>query len=265
MSLFVLLAVLSAFQGQALEVEVPHENGVEAATIAWNGRDVPFVREGERWLTVIGVDLDIEPGEHPAPVSLHYAGGRTQTRRETIAVKGKSFPTTRLTVAPKYVELNPEDQARASREAKETAALYARLTSQKFWIGEFETPIPGVTGGRNFGSRRVFNNQPRAPHSGADLRASTGEKILASNAGKVVLAHDFFFNGNAVFIDHGLGVYTMYLHLSQILVEPGDMVERGQVVGLAGATGRVTGPHLHWGARIGDARVDPFSLPGMED
>jgi murein DD-endopeptidase MepM/ murein hydrolase activator NlpD len=264
MSFFVLLAALTVFQGQALQVAVPHEPGLEAATIAWSGRDVPFVREGQRWLTVIGVDLDVEAGEQAAPISLHYAGGRTQTLQEMIEVKGKSFPTTRLTVAPKYVELNPEDQARANREAKETAALYARLTPQKYWTGKFETPIPGVTGGRNFGSRRVFNNQPRAPHSGADLKAATGDKILASNAGKVVLAHDFFFNGNAVFIDHGLGVYTMYLHLSEIHVKPGDMVERGQVVGLAGATGRVTGPHLHWGVRIGDARVDPFSLVEMD-
>ena len=264
MSFLVLLAVLSVFQGQALKVELPHEAGMEAATIAWSGRDVPFVREGERWLTVIGVDLDVEPGEHAAPMLLHYTDGRTQTRQETIEVKGKSFPTTRLTVAPKYVELSPENQARASREAKETTALYARLTPHKYWTGKFHTPVPGVTGGRNFGSRRVFNNQPRAPHSGADLRASTGTKILASNAGKVVLAHDFFFNGNAVFIDHGLGVYTMYLHLSKILVQPGDLVERGQVVGLAGATGRVTGPHLHWGVRIGNARVDPFSLMEME-
>jgi len=264
MSFFVLLAALSVFQGEALKVELPHEAGIEAATIAWSGKDVPFVREGERWLTVVGVDLDVEPGDHAAPISLQYADGRTQTRPETIAVQGKSFPTTRLTVAPKYVELNPEDRARANREAKETAALYARLTPQKYWTGKFVTPIPGVTGGRNFGSRRVFNNQPRAPQSGADLKASTGTKILASNAGKVVLAHDFFFNGNAVFIDHGLGVYTMYLHLSEILVEPGDMVERGQVVGLAGATGRVTGPHLHWGVRIGDARVDPFSLIEMD-
>ena len=259
-----MLAALTVFQGQALQLEYAHEAGLEGATVAWAGRDVPFVREGERWLTVIGVDLDVAPGEHPAPISLHYAGGRAQARQEVIEVKGKSFPTTRLTVAPKYVELSPENQARANREAKETAALYARLTPHKYWTGKFETPISGATDGRNFGSRRVFNKQPRAPHSGADLRASTGTKILASNAGKVVLAHDFFFNGNAVFIDHGLGVYTMYLHLSKILVQPGDMVERGQVVGLAGATGRVTGPHLHWGVRIGDARVDPFSLMEME-
>ena len=121
-------------------------------------------------------------------------------------------------------------------------------------------PIPGVEGGRNFGHRRVFNGQPRAPHSGADLTAATGVEINAVNAGRVVLAKDLFFSGNAVFIDHGLGVYSTYLHLSEMLVEPGTMVEQGQVIGLAGATGRVTGPHLHWGVRILSARVDPFSL-----
>lgn len=265
MSLFTLLAVLTVFQGQALEVTVAHEPGLEDATIAWSGRDVPLVREDEHWMTIIGVDLDVEPGEHAAPISLHYEDGREQTRQQSIEVRAKSFPTTKLTVAPKYVELNPEDRARANREAAETGALYELLTPEKYWSEPFITPIPGVTGGRNFGHRRVFNDQPRAPHSGADLKASTGTEIVASNTGKVMIAHDFFFNGNAVFIDHGLGLYTMYLHLSEILVEPGDLVLRGQVVGLAGATGRVTGPHLHWGVRIGDARVDPFSLPGLAD
>ena len=127
-------------------------------------------------------------------------------------------------------------------------------------------PLPGVTGGRNFGHRRVFNGQPRAPHSGADLSAATGTPVRAANRGRVVLAKNLFFSGNAVFIDHGLGVYSVYLHLSEIGVEPGAMVGRGDVVGLAGATGRVTGPHLHWGVRVLDARVDPFSLlePGEE-
>lgn len=265
MSLFILLAALTVSQGQALEVTYPHEPGLQEASISWHGRDVPFVTDGERWLTVIGADVDLPAGSYEAVVTFRYEDGRLEHRQETIEVESKSFPTTRLTVAPKYVELNPEDQARAKREAEETAAVYARLTPERYWRESFITPIPGVSGGRNFGHRRVFNGQPRAPHSGADLKASVGTEILASNIGKVVLAQDFFFNGNAVFIDHGLGVYTMYLHLSKILVKPGDLVSRGQVVGLAGATGRVTGPHLHWGARILDARVDPFSLPGMGD
>ena len=255
-----LLAVLTVFQGQALHLIYPDKPDLREVVVSWNDRDIPFVRDGDRWITVIGVDLDTEVGEHPAQTTFHFADGGRETLAETIEVKGKTFRTTRLTVAPKYVELSPENQARAAAESEEIRAVYAQLTPRKYWTGPFRSPIPGVTGGRNFGHRRIFNDQPRDAHSGADLRASAGTEILAANTGRVVLAKDYFFNGNSVFIDHGLGVYTMYLHLSKISVEVGDVVKRGQVIGLAGATGRVTGPHLHWGARILDARVDPFSL-----
>lgn len=255
-----LLAVLTVFQGQALQLDYPDKPDLREVVVSWNDRNIPFVRDNDRWITVIGIDLDTEVGEHRAETTFHFAGGSRETRAEIIDVKGKTFPTTRLTVAPKYVELSPEDQARAAADSKEIRAVYAQLTPRKYWTGPFRSPIPGVTGGRNFGHRRIFNDQPRAPHSGADLRASTGTEILAANTGRVVLAKDYFFNGNSVFIDHGLGVYTMYLHLSKISVKVGDVVKGGQVIGLAGATGRVTGPHLHWGARILDARVDPFSL-----
>jgi murein DD-endopeptidase MepM/ murein hydrolase activator NlpD len=260
MACLLLLTALTVFQGQALQLDYPHEADLQEIVVSWSDRNIPFVRDGDRWITVIGIDLDTEAGEQRAETTFHFAGGRRETRTEIIEVRGKTFPTTRLTVAPKYVELSPEDQARVEAESKEIRAVYAQLTPRKYWTQPFRSPIPGATGGRNFGHRRVFNNQPRDPHSGADLRAGTGAEIRASNIGRVVLAKDYFFNGNSVFIDHGLGVYTMYLHLSKISVKVGDVVERGQVIGLAGATGRVTGPHLHWGARILDARVDPFSL-----
>jgi murein DD-endopeptidase MepM/ murein hydrolase activator NlpD len=255
-----LLALLTVFQGQALQLDYPHEPNLQEVVVSWNDRNIPFVRDGDRWTAVIGVDLEAEVGEYDAKTTFHFADGSRETRSKVIDVNGKAFRTTRLRVAPKYVELSPEDQARAVAEAKEIRTVYAQLTPRRFWTQPFRSPIPGVAGGRNFGHRRVFNEQPRAPHSGADLPASTGTKILASNTGQVVLASDYFFNGKSVFIDHGLGIYTMYLHLSKIYVEVGDMVKRGQVIGLAGATGRVTGPHLHWGARVLDARVDPFSL-----
>jgi murein DD-endopeptidase MepM/ murein hydrolase activator NlpD len=175
-------------------------------------------------------------------------------------VRSESYPTTELTVEERYVELSPEDQARAEREGAETSAIYDTFTPERYWATAFQVPVAGAKNGRNFGHRRVFNGQPRAPHSGADLRAQTGTPILAANRGRVVLAKELFYSGNAVFIDHGQGLYTTYLHLSRIDVAVGDVVERGQLLGLAGATGRVTGPHLHWGVRILDARVDPFSL-----
>jgi len=253
-------ASLTVLQGQAVRLEIAHDPGVEAVHVEWGEQRIPFARRGDGWHATIGVDLEAPPGEHEAPITLLFDDGREAVRSETLVVRRVDFPTTELTVEPRYVDLSPEDQARAERESRETAAIYATLTPEAYWSEPFIVPVRGVTGGRNFGHRRVFNGQPRAPHSGADLRAATGTPIHASNRGRVVLAKELFFSGNAVFIDHGLGLYTVYLHLSEIRVAPGDIVERGEVIGLAGATGRVTGPHLHWGARVLDARVDPFSL-----
>ena len=263
-SVSLFLATLTVVQGQALQLEYPQEAGLQSVDVQWSERRIPFARNGEGWFTVIGIDLATDSGSYPAEVSFTYADGRVRQQTESIDVLAMSFPTTELTVAPGYVQLSPENQERAARESREIGAVYATLTPEAHWSEPFSVPIPGSTGGRNFGHRRVFNGEPRAPHSGADLTAAAGTEIRASNAGEVVLANDFFFNGNAVFVDHGLGVYTMYLHLSEMRVGVGDFVERGQVVGLAGATGRVTGPHLHWGARILDARVDPFSLLTLE-
>lgn len=243
-----------------MAISLPNEAALESAELRWSDRGIPFVPTPTGWMTVIGVDLDAPPGSHEAEIRLRYADGRTEVRAEQVVVSARSFPTTALEVEPRYVELSPQDQARAARESRETAAIYAVLTPERYWRGEFQSPIPGATGGRNFGHRRVFNGQARAPHSGADLRAPTGTPILAANRGRVVLAKDLFFSGNAVFLDHGLGVYSAYLHLSEVEVSEGEIVDRGAVIGLAGATGRVTGPHLHWGVRILDARVDPFTL-----
>lgn len=253
-------ASLVVAQGQAVRLEVAHEPGVEAVHVAWGERQIPFVRRGDSWHATIGIDLEAAPGEHEAPITLRFGDGREAMRSETLVVERVDFPTTKLTVEPRYVDLSPEDQARADRESREVAAVYATLTPEAYWSEPFIVPVRGATGGRNFGHRRVFNGQARAPHSGADLRAATGTPIHASNRGRVALAKELFFSGNAVFIDHGLGLYSVYLHLSEIHVAPGDIVERGDVIGLAGATGRVTGPHLHWGARVLDARVDPFTL-----
>ena len=254
------LTAFAAAQGQALELSYPTEPGLTAVSVQWSGHDVPFVQRGDRWSTTVGVDLDSRPGDHAVDVTFRFGDGTSRTHREPITVRGQQYPTTELTVEERYVELSPEDQARADREGAETNAIYDTLTPERYWNDPFAVPVHGAKDGRNFGHRRVFNGQPRAPHSGADLRATTGTPIYAANRGRVVMAKDLFYSGNAVFIDHGFGLYTTYLHLSAIDVAVGDVVERGQRLGLAGATGRVTGPHLHWGVRILDARVDPFSL-----
>jgi murein DD-endopeptidase MepM/ murein hydrolase activator NlpD len=249
-----------AGQGQALQMSYPAEPGLARISVRWNGHDVPFVRGGDRWLATVGVDLDSRPGDHAVNVTFSYDDGRTRVVNEPVIVNAEQYPTTELQVEERYVELSPEDQARADREGAETSAIYDTFTPERYWTAAFEVPVQGAKDGRNFGHRRVFNGQPRAPHSGADLRATTGTPIYAANRGRIVLAKDLFFSGNAVFIDHGHGLYTTYLHLSKVDVAVGEIVERGQRLGLAGATGRVTGAHLHWGLRLLDARVDPFSL-----
>ena len=255
-----LLAGLMAGQGQALEISYPTEPGVTDVAVQWSGHSVPFVRSGDHWVTTVGVDLDSRPGSHTVDVTFRYADGHSRVERQPVEVRAEKYPTTELTVEDRFVELSPEDQTRAEREGEETNAIYSTMTPERYWTESFRVPVQGAKDGRNFGHRRVFNGQPRAPHSGADLRAKTGTPIYAANRGRIVLAKDLFYSGNAVFIDHGLGLYTTYLHLSNVNVAVGDWVERGQLLGLAGATGRVTGPHLHWGVRILDARVDPFSL-----
>ncbi|MFL2545796.1 MAG: M23 family metallopeptidase, partial [Candidatus Rariloculaceae bacterium] len=254
MSTLALLATLTVVQGHALQLHQPHEAGLVSVEVAWSDREIPYLRDADSWFTVIGVDLDTAAGDYPVEISLRYEDGSVLSHTDTLSVQDKQYPTTELTVAPGYVELSPENQERAAAESREINEIYSTLTSEAYWDQPFQVPIPGTTGGRNFGHRRVFNGEPRAPHSGADLTAATGTEILAANAGRVVLVKNLFFSGNAVFIDHGLGVYSTYLHLSEMLVEPGEMVEQGQAIGLAGATGRVTGPHLHWGIRILRAR-----------
>jgi murein DD-endopeptidase MepM/ murein hydrolase activator NlpD len=260
MSLMTLVAALTIGQGQALRLEVPDESGLETVTVEWNDKLIPFAKGGAGWFTIIGIDLDASPGRHTIELTRTYSDGRVSPDDKQIDITERHFKTTRLEVAPKYVELSKANEARAGREHGEINEIYARITPEAFWTAPFTVPIQGVTGGRNFGHRRVFNEQPRAPHSGADLTATTGTEIRAMNRGRVVLAKELFYSGNAVFVDHGLGIYSVYLHLSEILVEPGEMIDTDRVLGLAGATGRVTGAHLHWGVRVQGARVDPFSL-----
>jgi len=264
MSVLALLLTLTAVPGQAVYVAVPDRDSLEAVTLSWGSQEVSLVDAGDHWYGLLGVDLDVAPDSYKLAVSYRYENQAVADEAVTLDVVGKDYPTTRLTVEPKYVALSEENQQRAAAERKQIRKAYASSNSAPYWSEGFAVPIPGEVGGRNFGHRRVFNEQPRAPHSGADLTAKTGTEIYSTNDGKVLLTGDFFFNGKAVFVDHGMGVISMYLHLSEILVEDGDAVAKGQLLGLAGATGRVTGPHLHWGVRVGGARVDPFSLPGID-
>jgi murein DD-endopeptidase MepM/ murein hydrolase activator NlpD len=211
------------------------------------------------WSTLIGIDLDVDPGDHPVTVRVTAVNGALAETVHTLAVEPKRFATRRLSVEPRYVDPPPAVVERILRERDHLAALFPVSTAARYWRDGFLRPVPGRANSA-FGRRSVFNGQPRSPHSGADFRAGAGTPIKAPNDGVVVLAADLYFSGNVVIIDHGSGLYSFFAHLSEIDVTEGDRVRKGMIVGEVGATGRVTGPHLHWTVRLNDARVDPLSL-----
>jgi murein DD-endopeptidase MepM/ murein hydrolase activator NlpD len=261
-SLLLVAAIYTANQGTAIQLTFPHEPGMKTVAVMWDNKPVPAFRTGDTWTTVLGIDLDARPGERRTEMLVTMDDGRVDKREVIIKIVEKKYPTTELKVDEKYVELSKANLARANRESQETEGIYKIVSADALWEGPFIIPIAGRTG-TNFGHRRVFNGEPRAPHAGADLRATTGTPIHATNRGRVVLAKSLFFTGNTVILDHGLGIYSLYAHLSRIDVKRGVIVDNDQVIGLAGATGRVTGPHLHWGMRVQGARVDPFTLVGI--
>jgi murein DD-endopeptidase MepM/ murein hydrolase activator NlpD len=187
------------------------------------------------------------------------SSGGVASRKQTLAAY--PYPTETLTVEEKYVAPPKDELARIERERARVAKLLSLATPRKFTL-PLAAPLAELGTAGRFGSRRVFNGQSRNPHGGADYRAGTGTVVLAPAAGTVALAEEQYFAGRAIYLDHGDGLVSMSFHLSEILVAPGDLVERGQPIGKVGATGRVTGPHLHFGLRWQGARVDPELLLG---
>jgi murein DD-endopeptidase MepM/ murein hydrolase activator NlpD len=162
-----------------------------------------------------------------------------------------------------FVNPPAAEQERIAQEAKELAALWEASVDSRLWTGAFVRPVPQAANSA-FGSRSILNGLPRSPHGGADFASPAGTPIKAPNAGRVVLAKALYYTGNTVVIDHGLGLFSLFAHLSATDVSAGATVAAGQRVGLVGQTGRVTGPHLHWAVRLNGARVDPLSLLNME-
>lgn len=208
---------------------------------------------------LLGIDLDTRIGTYDASVT----AGTTHTT-ERLVVTRRAFPTRRLTVNPDLVHPPADEQARVDREAQHLHEIWDHPAPQRLWTMPFERPVPDEANSA-FGTRSIYNGEPRPPHTGADFLSPTGRPVKAPNAGRVVLADPQYFSGNTVIIDHGLGLFSILAHLSQIDVKVGDVVTAGQVIGKVGATGRVTGPHLHWGVRLNNARVDPLSLLYVTD
>ncbi len=245
--------------GEVVRVDVTCECGRGAPRASAFDRDIPLALspDGTRWQGLIGIDLDVAPGVYPLVVSAPPLGP-VPARETPLRVQPKQFRTRTLTVAPEYVDPPADVVDRILREAAQLNGLYDTITPRG-WNRPFALPLT-TQPSNNFGSRSVFNGQSRSPHAGIDFRSPTGTVVTAPSGGTVVLAGDLYFTGNTVVLDHGAGLYSIFAHFSAITVAAGDVVDQGARIGRVGATGRVTGPHLHWSVRLNGARVDPLSL-----
>jgi hypothetical protein len=207
---------------------------------------------------LVGIDVAAPTGKRTVVWKATLPGGRDEGGNLVLSVEPRDFPTQRIRVARRFDELDARTLARTEEEQRRLLEVLSGRSPERLWRGPFAAPVSGS--GSGFGSRRVVNGRASSPHSGLDLEAEPGTPVLASNAGTVALADTLFFAGGTVVLDHGLGLFTIYSHLSEISVSPGQRVERGRPIARSGATGRVTGPHLHWGVRLAGARVNPLSL-----
>jgi murein DD-endopeptidase MepM/ murein hydrolase activator NlpD len=244
--------------GELVVVTVVTPESADHVQVRAFNRDVQAFRVADReWRALVGIDLDVKPGSYPLVVSTGAAAAQRAT--SDLVVLPRTFRTRRLTVNEAFVTPPASEEERITREARLLDVIWKSPAPTRLWVDPFVRPVPGAANSA-FGTRSIFNGKPRNAHGGADFLSPAGTPIHAPNAGRIVLARDMYFSGNTVVIDHGLGLFSMLAHMSVMQVHEGDEVISGQVVGLVGATGRVTGPHLHWALRASGARVDPLSL-----
>jgi murein DD-endopeptidase MepM/ murein hydrolase activator NlpD len=223
------------------------------------GRPMRFwMEEPREWRGLVAAGLEATPGAHAVTLMGADIAGAAIGGKTTLTVVRKQFETRRLKVGGEFVNPPATEAERIASEAKRLATLFTQATPRA-WRGPFHVPVPG-TATSSFGRLTVLNGEPRGRHQGADFRAAAGTPVLAPNAGRVVLAEDLYFSGNTVVIDHGLGMFSLLAHLSRLDIANGREVARGEMLGLSGATGRVTGPHLHWALRLSEFSVDPLSV-----
>lgn len=263
LKLFVLARAIAP--GEPFRVVVRSAGPLADVRCRFRGRELAMIPSGGEpglsrlWEGWGMVGLLEAPGSSRLEIEGRTSLGQTLSKSLEIDVTDKAFPTERLTVQPRYATPPEAVQSRIRREKARLARIYGLRTGRPFATRPFIKPVPGEPTSP-FGVRRVFNGKPRDPHSGLDLKAAPGTPVRASGAGRVVLADDLYYSGKLVILDHGAGLFTLYAHLSQLRVREGDELSQGQILGLSGSTGRVTGPHLHWGAKIGERPFDPRAL-----
>lgn len=251
-------------QGDVLLITVKTGPGIHRISGTLFDKTIRFYRKPGRdaYTALAGIDLDADPKRYNLSLSLEDKSGGIIKKDFEIQVASAEFRTQQLTLPKEKVDLDEETLKRVNLEKEEIDKIWDISTADHLWEGNFIKPVEGVIDD-NFGFRRVINGEPRSPHTGIDIDAPEGAPVYAANQGRVVFTGDQFFSGKGLVIDHGLGLLTMYFHLSEILVTAGEDVKKGQIIARVGKTGRATGPHLHWGIRLNGARVNPASMLGL--
>ncbi|MDF0668316.1 MAG: M23 family metallopeptidase [Nitrospira sp.] len=250
-------------QGEIIVVKVPVDDSAARVQGKFLGRSISFFRdtrleEPKGFVGLLGIDLQDGPGTHELTVELQTDEQSRLLRYSVTVVKGK-FHVEHLTLPKDKVDLDEKNLARWKAEQGQVKESLSTDSQTKLWQSGFVEPVSGKRTGI-FGSVRIMNGQARNPHNGEDIGAPLGTDVAATNDGVVRITVDHIFSGKGVFLDHGLGFYSMYFHLSEVLVKDGEQVKAGQIIGKVGATGRATGPHLHWGVKLNGARVNPYAL-----
>lgn len=236
----------------------------EAAAVSgtWQKRTITFFpsRDKKTWYALAGVDVGVKRGRYPLAVEVEWPNGRHQTIRQEIAVEEAPYAKITLHVPDRFTKPDPEELKAIAADKIVKDQAFADTTATPQWTGDFLPPLPLGARSDSFGTRRVFNGTVASIHRGLDYHASDGTPVAAINAGRVVLAAPLYFEGGCIVIDHGMGLMSIYMHLSKIEVAAGDTITRGQIIALSGGSGRATGPHLHLGVRWQGSYLDPAKL-----
>ena len=240
---------------ELIRVTLPGATSVEGE---WLGRKFACFRRGDDWFALGGVDVEAPVGESELHITADVHG-ESENLSRGIEIHAAHYRTSSLSVAPRFVQPPPQALKEIEEEQKLKAKVFASSAPGPLWSGDFHEPVRAQPTD-SFGTRRMFNGKLASIHRGADFRAATGTPVHVANSGVVVLARHLYFEGNCVIVDHGMGLYTESLHFSRIDVREGQHVKTGDLLGLSGATGRVTGPHLHWAVRWQGAYLDPLKL-----
>jgi murein DD-endopeptidase MepM/ murein hydrolase activator NlpD len=252
---------LSLTSGSPVLFKVQLDRPAKELQGSWLGHALIFTKakQGDSWYALAGIDVEQAVGTYPLDLTATSTAGQSLHDVQQLRVLPGSYKTTTLHVAENYVQPDAATQKRIAADSAVKAAAYARQIDHPLWKGNFRSPVP-FKATDSFGTRRTFNGELASIHRGTDFHAPAGTPVLAANEGVVIVAQPMFYEGNLVIINHGLQFDTQYMHLSKIEVKVGQRVVQGQRIGLSGATGRVTGPHLHFGVRWQDMYIDPVQL-----